>query len=213
METDGTAGIGQQIEHPTSDPQPPAADVATQDVAPSESAGTQTAAGSPSEEAAGAQAPAQDPTAAAETQEPADAAEVAAPEQQPAPVEQNVEGSTPVAAPAEEPLSAGPVDASSQSPLPDTPPAAPATDSAGSDGEQQLEAPAEEQDDYPEVPINSFCTVFRGEFAGRYGVFMSVATTHPDGSPDRVTVRTRDADDLLLVVNYSDIKPDVAGKR
>lgn len=60
---------------------------------------------------------------------------------------------------------------------------------------------------------NTFCKVVAGPHQGRYGVLQSTANIGADGWPDQVVVRTRDAEDENIVVAYSDIRPDVAGRR
>jgi hypothetical protein len=60
---------------------------------------------------------------------------------------------------------------------------------------------------------NTFCRVIAGPYQGRYGVLQSTASISADGWPDRVVIRTRDAEDENIVVAYSDIRPDVAGRR
>lgn len=64
-----------------------------------------------------------------------------------------------------------------------------------------------------DVLTNSFCKVIAGPYTGRYGVFWSTASLGADGWPSEVVVRTRDAEDENIVVNYADIRPDVAGRR
>lgn len=66
---------------------------------------------------------------------------------------------------------------------------------------------------FPDVPLNTFCTVFRGVYAGRYGVYSDIATRFSDGTPDTVVVQTRDADDMRIVVDYADIKIAQSGGR
>jgi hypothetical protein len=113
-------------------------DAPTQDVVPSESAGTQTAAGSPSEESGAAEAPVQDAAAVAEAQTPAEGAEVAAePEPEPAAAEQDAAALENASAPAGEQETATTAESA------DTEGQAP--DVTGLAGEQAPGAPADQQ--------------------------------------------------------------------
>lgn len=49
--------------------------------------------------------------------------------------------------------------------------------------------------------------VVGGEHVGRFGHFAEVARVGSDGYPETIWVRTRDADNLLLEVPYSDVRP------
>lgn len=56
--------------------------------------------------------------------------------------------------------------------------------------------------------FGSWVDVVAGEYSGRFGAF--VATVSHDtvtGYPDVVVIRTRDADNLLVEVNYADVRP------
>ena len=64
-----------------------------------------------------------------------------------------------------------------------------------------------------DVLSGSFCRVIDGEHQGRYGVFISTDTVFLDGWPATVTVRTRDAEDEYILVNYADIRPAQPGGR
>lgn len=64
-----------------------------------------------------------------------------------------------------------------------------------------------------DVLTGSFCNVIAGPYAGRYAVYINTATVGPDGYPVDVVVRTRDANDELLNVKYTDIRPAEAGGR
>lgn len=56
--------------------------------------------------------------------------------------------------------------------------------------------------------LNGFVTVTGGEHAGRYGVARGVTR---DGK--QVVVITRDAESERITVDYTDLQPDVAGRR
>lgn len=73
----------------------------------------------------------------------------------------------------------------------------------------EVYAPRDDND----VCTNHFCKVVAGPDVGKYGVYWSTATLGADGWPETVVVKTCDANDENIVVNYSDIRPDVAGKR
>jgi hypothetical protein len=65
-----------------------------------------------------------------------------------------------------------------------------------------------------DVLTGGWCTVIAGEHQGRYGVYTATATVLlADGWPATVTVRTRDARDEDIIVNYADIRPSQAGGR
>ena len=53
----------------------------------------------------------------------------------------------------------------------------------------------------------SWVDVVAGEHEGRRGAYVGDESHGKDGYPARVLVRTRDAENELLVVNYSDIRP------
>jgi hypothetical protein len=54
----------------------------------------------------------------------------------------------------------------------------------------------------------SFVDVVSGPYAGRRGAYLEDLTYDPQtGYPATVQVRTRDADNLLVAVRYSDIRP------
>lgn len=55
--------------------------------------------------------------------------------------------------------------------------------------------------------LGSWVDVVSGEHAGRRGAYVDDDTHGEDGYPERVIVRTRDAENELIVVNYSDIRP------
>lgn len=55
--------------------------------------------------------------------------------------------------------------------------------------------------------------VIKGPYAGRYGVFLKPGRVGETGKPVTAVVRTRDDDDDHLLVDYKDLRPDVAGKR
>jgi hypothetical protein len=46
-----------------------------------------------------------------------------------------------------------------------------------------------------------------GEHVGRFAHYYQDLTHGPDGYPELVQVRTRDADNLTLTLRYSDIRP------
>ena len=53
----------------------------------------------------------------------------------------------------------------------------------------------------------SFVDVVSGEHKDRRGHYFHDVSHGEDGYPDRVLIRTRDADNLILEVGYSDIRP------
>ena len=55
--------------------------------------------------------------------------------------------------------------------------------------------------------FGSWVDVVAGEHAGRRGHYHHDVSHAADGYPERVLVRSRDADNLDLEVNYSDIRP------
>jgi len=56
--------------------------------------------------------------------------------------------------------------------------------------------------------------VVSGPSSGRYGVLEKGATfSGADGYPVTVVIRTRDARNELLTLNYSDLRPSRSGKR
>lgn len=58
-----------------------------------------------------------------------------------------------------------------------------------------------------------FVRVIGGEHEGRYAALLQTATVGPDGLPETVVIRTRDDDDMQLVVNYRDLAPAQPGGR
>lgn len=63
-----------------------------------------------------------------------------------------------------------------------------------------------------EAQLGHFVKVVEGPHKGRYGVYTTVGDV-VDGKPATAVVYTRDADAEGLVVQYSHLRPDVAGKR
>lgn len=58
--------------------------------------------------------------------------------------------------------------------------------------------------------LGTFVDVINGPYAGRWGAYLDDLTNDPEtGYPSVVLVRTRDADMLLIDVNYADIRPSV----
>jgi len=55
--------------------------------------------------------------------------------------------------------------------------------------------------------LGSFVDVVSGEYAGRVGAYIADVSHDSTGYPERVIVRTRDADNLLIEVSYSDLRP------
>jgi hypothetical protein len=93
-----------------------------------------------------------------------------------------------------------------------SPPQAPAPAVTRADLDRQM-VPAWSPESDSDVALGTFCTVIWGEHIGRYGVFQTIGEIRPDGRPVTAIVKTRDAEDEAITVNYSDIRPDVAGKR
>jgi hypothetical protein len=58
-----------------------------------------------------------------------------------------------------------------------------------------------------DATVGEWVDVIAGEYQGRYGYYVEPATLGPDGLPETVFVRTRDKDNLLIEVAYSDIHP------
>lgn len=59
-----------------------------------------------------------------------------------------------------------------------------------------------------DVLLGHWCDVVSGDYAGRRGQYRDDAEHDPEtGYPSKVIVRTRDAENELIVVNYSDIRP------
>lgn len=58
----------------------------------------------------------------------------------------------------------------------------------------------------------TFVRVVSGPHKGRYGVFHAVGEEHA-GWPVTAVVRTRDAEDENLLVDYGDLRPSEAGHR
>jgi hypothetical protein len=52
----------------------------------------------------------------------------------------------------------------------------------------------------------SWVDVVSGEHKGRYGALLGTVSSGPDGYPEVVSIRTRDADNLVLDVAYSDVR-------
>lgn len=63
-----------------------------------------------------------------------------------------------------------------------------------------------------DAQLGTFVSVVSGPHKGRYGVFHSVGEERA-GWPVTAVVRTRDAEDEHLIVDYGDLRPDVPGKR
>lgn len=49
--------------------------------------------------------------------------------------------------------------------------------------------------------------VVSGEHAGRFGAYVATVSNDRTGYPEQIIIRTRDADNLLLEVAYSDVRP------
>ena len=58
-----------------------------------------------------------------------------------------------------------------------------------------------------------FCEIVAGEHDGVHGTFDQVVEYDHAGYPVKVLVKPRDAATATLVVNYSDVRPDSAGRR
>ena len=63
------------------------------------------------------------------------------------------------------------------------------------------------QPDDDQATVGAFVDVVSGDHEGRYGVLVEAH------SLDRAIVRTRDANNELLVTAYSDLRPAEAGRR
>lgn len=63
------------------------------------------------------------------------------------------------------------------------------------------------------VQVGHYAEVVSGEHEGRYGVVHSVTDTDKDGGPKSVVFVTRDQDHARLVVDYSDLKAALPGRR
>jgi hypothetical protein len=63
--------------------------------------------------------------------------------------------------------------------------------------------------------LGSWVDVVSGSYVGRFGAYVStVSHDKTTGYPTVIIIRTRDADNLLLEVNYSDVRPsDRSGGR
>jgi hypothetical protein len=55
--------------------------------------------------------------------------------------------------------------------------------------------------------LGSWVDVVSGEYTGRFGAYVSTVSSDSTGYPEQVIIRTRDADNLLLEVAYSDLRP------
>jgi hypothetical protein len=53
----------------------------------------------------------------------------------------------------------------------------------------------------------SWVDIIAGEHEGRRGAYVGDVSHGQDGYPDRVLVRTRDADNLLIEVGYGEVRP------
>jgi hypothetical protein len=186
-----------------------APDVPTQPPVPSESAGTQTAAGSPSEQPEAAIAvppgvPTEDPTVTASEPESSTPAE-------PGSTTSDATASQSGNEPEPQPVDSAGQPIAAEGNVPDgslpAPVSPPRPSGVGVDG-----AVFRGRDDNDAV-TDRFCQVVSGPYAGRYGVYLSTASLGTDGWPETIVVRTRDAEDENLVVNYSDCRPSVPGKR
>ena len=61
-----------------------------------------------------------------------------------------------------------------------------------------------------EQVLGGWVDVVGGDHAGKYGAYIQDVTNDPtDGYPETVLVRTRDADNELIEVNYADTRPSV----
>ena len=58
-----------------------------------------------------------------------------------------------------------------------------------------------------EALLGHFVDIVKGEFAGRFGHYFADVSHKPDGYPDRVQVRTRDSDNLVVEVGHDEIRP------
>jgi hypothetical protein len=65
-------------------------------------------------------------------------------------------------------------------------------------------------DDEPR--LGQFVKVIDGPYRGRYGVYINLGDEQY-GRPTTAIVRTRDDEDMGIVVQYAHLRPDVAGKR
>lgn len=55
--------------------------------------------------------------------------------------------------------------------------------------------------------LGGWLDIVSGEYSGRFGSYVATVTHDKDGYPDNIIVRTRDADNLLVEVAYSDTRP------
>lgn len=55
--------------------------------------------------------------------------------------------------------------------------------------------------------LGTFVAVVAGKYRGRRGNYFEDVSHGKDGYPDLVLVRSRDADNAVLEVKYSDIRP------
>ena len=55
--------------------------------------------------------------------------------------------------------------------------------------------------------LGGWLDIVSGEYAGRFGSYVATVTHDSSGYPENIIVRTRDADNLLLEVAYSDTRP------
>lgn len=58
--------------------------------------------------------------------------------------------------------------------------------------------------------LGAWVDVVSGEYAGRFGAYVATVSSDSTGYPDRIIIRTRDADNLLLEVAYSDVRPSAS---
>jgi hypothetical protein len=58
-----------------------------------------------------------------------------------------------------------------------------------------------------DVLLGEWADVVAGEFKGRRGHYFEDVSYGVDGFPDRVFVRTRDADNIVIEVAYADLRP------
>lgn len=55
--------------------------------------------------------------------------------------------------------------------------------------------------------LGGWLDIVSGEYSGRFGTYVATVSHDGSGYPEQIVVRTRDADNLLVEVAYSDTRP------
>lgn len=55
--------------------------------------------------------------------------------------------------------------------------------------------------------LGGWLDIVSGEYSGRFGTYVATVSHDGSGYPETIVVRTRDADNLLVEVAYSDTRP------